>query len=66
MMGVRWSLPEANKTENAPSITLAQMEELIMAARMAQAPDDAMLKVDVMVEIASPIRVHRALFDWER
>jgi hypothetical protein len=63
-MGVRWSRPEVTRNKDVSSVTLAQMEELIAHARLAQAPDDAQLKVDVALEIASPARVVRATFHW--
>jgi hypothetical protein len=63
-MGVKWSRPEVS-AERGSAVTLGQMEELVMAARMAGAPDDAELGVDCKMEIRSPIRVIRAVFEWD-
>jgi hypothetical protein len=65
-MGITWSRPEAIRDGGLyPSVTLSQMEDLITHARLAGAPDDAQLKVDVVPEFASPIKVHRATFHWD-
>lgn len=64
-MGVRWSRPEVTPEGESKGVTLAQMEALVTHARLASAPDHALLKVDVAFEIASPIRVRRATFDWD-
>ena len=64
-MAVSWTRPQATRERGNKSITISEMEELIAKARLSGAPDAAELKVDVALEIASPARVNRAVFDWE-
>ncbi len=64
-MAIKWSAPEVTKDRDKKGITIAEIEQLLMAARMAQAPDDALFKVDVVMEIASPTNIRRATVVWD-
>lgn len=45
-------------------MTLAEVEELCVAAREADAPDDARFGTDLAVSFDSPGRVRRAVVSW--
>lgn len=64
-MAVRWSAPEVTREDKAEGIPITDIEQLLMAARMSGAPDDALFKVDVRMEIASPANINRAVVVWK-
>ena len=63
-MVVKWTRPEVRSERGSNGVTLAEIEQLVMAARMAGAPDDALLGIDVKMEIRTPAHAVRATFEW--
>lgn len=52
------------KAAKGQSVTLTDVEELMIEARRRNAPDDALLKVNVVLEFAAPARVGEAYITW--
>lgn len=55
---------KAKRQKDRESVTLAEVEELCIAARHLGAGDDALLKVNVMIDFRSPAAINEAHVVW--